>query len=438
MWEVAGIALFLLLLMASIALHEIGHLVPAKRFGVRVPEYMVGFGPTLFSWKWGETKYGIKAFPLGGYIRMVGMLPPPKDAPEGTARRFSTGRAGMLIADARKQALEEVKPEDAHRVFYKLPPWKRIIIMMGGPMMNLFLAAVMFTSIITLVGFAQPTTEVSRVAACLPTASDPSGVAAATGECAEGVSPAAAAGISSGEVIVGFDGKAAESWPELLAWVRESAGTTVPIEIRRGSETRLVEVAIPGIIRPVYDDSGEETGATVEVGYLGIYPEFDFQPQPLTTVPGFMWDMTVRSASSLMTLPNRLYDLVSETLIQGEERSVNSPISVVGASRIGGEVIASNETAEGKIIMFFGLAASVNLFLFLFNLLPILPLDGGHVAGALYQSIRTRISKIRGKPDPGPVDIAKMLPLAYATAALLLVVGGVVILADVVKPLSII
>lgn len=438
MWEIVGIVLFLLLIMGSIALHEIGHLVPAKLFRVRVSEYMVGFGPTLFAWRRGETKYGIKAFPLGGYIRMIGMLPPPPGSPDGVARAFTTGRAGALIHNARQQALEEIGPEDTNRVFYNLPPWKRVIIMMGGPVMNLFLATVMFAGIMTLVGFAQPTTTVSQAVPCVPTVSNPSGAAPATGECPEGPSPAAAAGLMPGDEIVRFNGDTPTSWSEMISWIQESAGETVSISVIRNGSTVILDVVIPTVARPVMDERGRATGETVEMGYLGVQPQFEFEPQPISAVPGFMWNMMVRSASGLLSLPVRLYELVSETLIGGEERSINSPVSVVGASRIGGDVIASNESAESKVVMFVGLAASVNLFLFMFNLLPFLPLDGGHVAGALYESLRKRVNRLLGRPDPGPVDIAKMLPVAYFAAGILLLVGAVVILADLVKPLSLV
>ncbi|MFM8352499.1 MAG: site-2 protease family protein, partial [Actinomycetales bacterium] len=129
--EIVGIVAFVLLIAASIALHELGHMVPAKHFGVRVTEYMIGFGPTLWSKVKGETRYGIKAIPLGGYIRMIGMLPPAK--PGEAPRSMSTGRFAQLIDDARKQSMSEIGPDDANRVFYRLSVPKRLVIMAGGP-----------------------------------------------------------------------------------------------------------------------------------------------------------------------------------------------------------------------------------------------------------------------------------------------------------------
>ncbi|CAB4672426.1 unannotated protein [freshwater metagenome] len=145
MLQVIGILIFVLLIGASIALHEIGHLLPAKKFGVKVTEYMIGFGPTIWSKTKGETTYGLKGIPLGGYIRMIGMIPPAKDDPTGAPRSMTTGKFGAMISDARKQSLDDVGPADANRVFYKLPVRKKIVVMLGGPTMNLLFAFVLFT-----------------------------------------------------------------------------------------------------------------------------------------------------------------------------------------------------------------------------------------------------------------------------------------------------
>jgi membrane-associated protease RseP (regulator of RpoE activity) len=146
--------------------------------------------------------------------------------------------------------------------------------------------------------------------------------------------------------------------------------------------------------------------------------------------------MTTASVKALIALPVRLYELVANTLIGGEERAVDGPVSVVGVTRIGGDIAASDQPITAKIAIFLSLAASLNLFLFLFNLIPVLPLDGGHVAGAVYESIKRRIAKMRGKPDPGPADVAKLLPVAYVVAVSLVVMGAIVIFADIVKPIS--
>lgn len=436
--EIVGITLFVLLIGVSIALHEIGHLVPAKKFGVRVTDYMVGFGPTIWSKVRGETRYGIKAFPVGGYIRMIGMLPPGKDDPEGTARSMNTGRFAAMIAQAREQSLEEIRPGDENRVFYKLPVRKRLIIMLGGPFMNLVLAFVLFTIVLVGFGVAQPTMAVNSVVACTPTAEQPSGDALPSGACPAGTvpTPAAAAGLLPGDEIVAVGSRSYSSWDDATAWIRANPGAATTVTVLRDGGQVTLPLVIADVERPVFDEMGEPTGAVERVGFVGVSPAFDWVSQPVSAVPAFMWDITYRSAAALVTLPVRVYELVDETLIGGGERSLDSPVSVVGASRLGGEIAAMDRPLEAKIGTFLLLAGSLNLFLFLFNLLPILPLDGGHAAGALYEGAKRKIARMRGQPDPGPVDTAKLLPVAYVVAGVLLTVGVVVIWADLVRPIT--
>jgi membrane-associated protease RseP (regulator of RpoE activity) len=436
--EIVGITLFVLLIGASIALHEIGHLVPAKKFGVRVTDYMVGFGPTVWSKVRGETRYGIKAFPVGGYIRMIGMLPPGKDDPEGTARSMSTGRFAAMVAQARQQSLEEIQPGDENRVFYKLPVRKRVVIMLGGPFMNLFLAFVLFGIVLVGIGLPAPTSAVNSIVPCTPTVAAPSGDPLPSGECPSGTvpTPAAAAGLQPGDVIVSVGPIASSSWDDITSWIRANPGRSTDVVVLRDGGQVTLPLVVADVERPVFDELGEPTGAVEQVGFLGVSPVFEYQAEPISAVPAYMWDLTYRSAAALISLPIRVYELVDETLIGGGERSLDSPVSVVGASRLGGEVAAMERPLESKIAIFLGLAASLNLFLFLFNLLPILPLDGGHVAGALYESVKRFIARVRGKPDPGPVDTAKLLPVAYVVAGVLLAVGVVVIWADLVRPIT--
>jgi membrane-associated protease RseP (regulator of RpoE activity) len=438
MLEVIGIVIFVLLIGLSIALHEIGHLVPAKRFGVKVTEYMIGFGPTLMSRVRGETKYGVKAFPVGGYIRMIGMLPPSPGDPEGTARSMTTGRFATMVAQARQQSLDEVGPGDENRVFYRLPVHKRIIIMLGGPFMNLAFAFVLFAILLMGVGLPTPSMEVSSVGRCTPTPAQPSGAPLPSGECPTGSlpAPAAAAGFEPGDVILAIDQVEYSDWYAATDWIREHPGETVTVTVERSGQPVDLTVTIGEATRPVYDESGAATDEVMTAGYIGLAPGSTWEPQPWTTVPAYMWDITVRSVEALISLPVRLFELVTETLLGGGERQVDSPVSVVGVSRIGGEVAAMDQPFRAKVATFLGLLASLNLFLFLFNLLPILPLDGGHVAGAAYEGIRRWLARITGRPDPGPVDVARLLPVAYVVAGVLLAMGVIVIWADLIKPIS--
>ena len=438
MLQVIGIIIFVLLIGASIALHEIGHLLPAKKFGVKVTEYMIGFGPTVWSKTKGETTYGLKGIPLGGYIRMIGMIPPAKDDPTGAPRSMTTGKFGAMIADARKQSLDDIGPADANRVFYKLPVRKKIVVMLGGPVMNLLFAFVLFTIMLVGIGLPQPSLQVAGVVPCTPSLAQPTGASLPSGQCPTGteLAPAAAAGLIGGDVITAIDGESFTTWDQATTWIRAHGDTTATLTFIRADQVMEAPIAIATIDRPVYDDRGNPTGETETSGYIGMRPEFEFVSQSWATVPGYMWDITAASVKALISLPVRLYELVMDTLIGGGERAIDSPVSVVGVSRIGGEIAAMDEPLMSKAATFLGLAASLNLFLFLFNLLPVLPLDGGHVAGAMYEGLRRQFAKVRGRSDPGPVDIARLLPVAYVVAAALVCMGVIVIWADLIKPIS--
>jgi len=433
--ELVGILIFALLIGLSIALHEMGHLLPAKRFGVKVTDYMIGFGPTVWSSVRGETRYGLKAIPVGGFIRMIGMLPP---SPDGTHRSMSTGRFAAMVDDARRQSAEEIGPGDEDRTFYRLPVRRRMVIMLGGPTMNLLFAFVLFAILLMGVGLPTPSLEVSSVGTCLPTATQPTGQPLPSGQCPTGSAPAPAAeaGFEPGDVIVAIDGQPVVDWTEATDWIRAHPGETTVVRVDRAGEPTDLTVTIAEATRPVYDDMGNETGEVATSGYIGLAPGSVWEAQSWTTVPAYMWDITVRSVQALVSLPIRLYELVTQTLLGGGDRALDSPVSVVGVSRLGGDVAAMDQPIRAKVATFLGLAASLNLFLFLFNLLPILPLDGGHVAGAAYEGVRRWLARVTGRPDPGPVDVARLLPVAYVVAGLLLAMAVVVIWADLVKPIS--
>jgi membrane-associated protease RseP (regulator of RpoE activity) len=296
----------------------------------------------------------------------------------------------------------------------------------------------LFGVVLVGIGLPQPSTAVNSVVPCTPTVEQPTGDALESGACPAGTlpTPAAEAGLLPDDVIVSIGPIASSSWDDLTEWIRANPGRSTQVVVERDGGQLSLPLMVADVERPVYDENGEPTGVAEQVGFLGVSPQFEYTPQPVTAVPAYMWDITYRSAAALVSLPVRVYELVDETLIGGGERSLDSPVSVVGASRLGGEVAAMDEPIKSKIAIFLGLAASLNLFLFLFNLLPVLPLDGGHVAGALYEGLRRSIARVRGKPDPGPVDTAKLLPVAYVVAAVLVAVGVVVIWADLIKPIT--
>ena len=437
-----GILIFLVGIAFSIGLHEIGHLVPAKKFGVRVTQYMVGFGPTIWSRKRGETEYGVKAIPLGGYIRMIGMFPPKRGEDPRMVRRASTGRMSLLVDQARTQSMEEVQAGDEDRVFYKLSVPQKVTVMMGGPTMNLVIAAVLLTITTTAFGSPVPSTTVASVSACVLPAS-----AADNAPCLPSYAkaPAAAAGIKPGDQIVSFDGKRATSWDDLTASIRSSSTTTVPIVVRRGGRDVTLQITPILAQRPVFDSQGNAvktaSGAieTERVGFLGLSSQQVLQPESVTAVPGKLWTGLSGTAGVVVRIPQKMAGVAQAAFGSGT-RDPNGPVSVVGVGRFAGEIASANGggsyTTKDKIADLLNVIAALNIALFVFNMIPLLPLDGGHIAGALWEGARRQVARLRHRADPGPTDVARLLPIAYVASALLIGMSVLLIYADLVNPIK--
>lgn len=433
---VLGVLILLIGLAVSIGLHEIGHLLPAKLFGVKVTQYMIGFGKTLWSKRKGETEYGVKLIPLGGYVAMTGMFPPAK--PGEKARDASTGFLDSMAQDAREASAETIDEGEDRRTFYRLPVWKKIIIMLGGPFMNLVLAFVFFGIVLMGFGTAQYSTTLGYVSQCiLPASSEQA-------ECGAGdpLAPAAEAGLKPGDKILAVDGAEITSWSQIRDLVSASPGEALTVSVLRDGQEREVTMTPAATERWVVNDSGQQVlGAdgeplTETVGMIGVTPTTEVVKQPITAVPAFVGNNVVQVAQVIIGLPQRMVD-IWQAAFGSEERDPNGPIGVVGVGRLAGEIVSLDEApVAARAQMVIGLLGSLNIALFVFNLVPLMPLDGGHVAGALYEGIKRRLFQWFGKGDPGPVDTAKMVPVTFAVVVILGAMSVLLVYADIVKPVS--
>jgi membrane-associated protease RseP (regulator of RpoE activity) len=427
---ILGIVVFAVGLLASIAWHELGHLSTAKLFGIRVPQYMVGFGPTIWSRKKGDTEYGIKAIPFGGYIRMIGMFPP---GPDGRLEARSTSPWRGMIEDARSAAFEELRPGDETRLFYTRKPWKRVIVMFAGPFMNLVLAFGLFLTVLMGFGIQQQTTTVASVSPCVISQSEN------RDECkkSDPQSPAETAGMKAGDKIVSFAGVRTDEWSTLSDLIRDSAGKSVPIVVDRDGQEVTLQAKIATNLVAKKDSSGAYVeDEYVKAGFLGFSAATGVVKQDFGDSVSWMTDRVGDAVDSLAALPSKVPALWDAAFGDGP-REQDSPMGIVGAARVGGEIATLDIPATQQLAMFVMLLAGFNLSLFLFNMLPLLPLDGGHIAGALWESLRRNTAKALRRPDPGPFDVAKLMPVAYVVAGIFICFTVLVMIADVVNPVRI-
>ena len=424
---VAGILVVLVGIALSIGLHELGHYLPAKIFGVKVKQFMIGFGPTVISWRKGETEFGIKAFPLGGYILMSGMFPPEKKPYRGPFANW--------IAEARNQERAELTEVDDNRQFHKLSPWKKMIVMLGGPVMNFFLGILMIITALSGIGTMQQGLTIDQVYQCMEQDAE--------GNCPVGapLSPAALAGFEAGDRVTKVAGQPIDSWAQAIEILNENPGQGALIEVDRGGEALALNVTPIFSERAVYDDNGQQafdpTGnAVTELRpVIGVLLRPETKSLSLGESAGFGLDATASTFGFILTLPQQVWDVALSTF-GFEERNPNGAVSIVGVGQIAGEVTSADIPIELKLASLLLLIGSLNLALFAFNLIPLLPLDGGHVIGAVYESMKRRLSKVVLKKDPGPIDTAKALPFAYGMWVVLIVMGLLIMFADLVNPIS--
>jgi membrane-associated protease RseP (regulator of RpoE activity) len=427
---VIGILIVALGVGFSIGWHELGHLIPAKLFGVKVPKYMIGFGPTLFSKKIGETEYGLKLIPLGGYITMIGMYPPAKSPEVSSPRGFFRD----MISSARNAHSEFVEPGDENRMFFQLPVWKRMIIMFGGPVMNLILGVVLLTIALSGIGVSQVSTTVSEVSRCVPVV--------ATGQCTDDsqASPALAAGLAAGDKILSINGTDLLNWNEAGKLINPGVVNQLGVLRVDGSKASLSLTPVT-VQRPVIENGAVKLDASGKQVFgpkpvLGIILAAEIRPLSIGESLAASGQSVVQVGQMILNLPQQVA-AVGQSTFGSEQRRADGPVSIIGIGQIAGEVASSNATSfEEKIQSQLGILASLNFALFAFNMLPLLPLDGGHVAGGIYEAIKKGIFRLLRKPNPGPADTALLMPLTWVVFIALMAMSALIIIADLVNPIS--
>jgi membrane-associated protease RseP (regulator of RpoE activity) len=346
-------------IVALIMLHEAGHYITAKRAGMKVTEFFLGFGPRVWSFRRGETEYGVKAIPAGGYVRIVGM-----------------------------NNLEEVDPDDERRTYREAKFRQRVTVVLAGVTVNLILAYMLFYGAIAGQGVPKLTTGIDEVVTD---------------------SPAAAAGLDVGDRIVAVEGTRITDWEDLPDTIKDRAG--VPTNFTVEHDGTLENITITPRERSKSDSSG----------FIGVSPRSVYERFSLLSSfrESFvvMWDTTKATGEGLgrffspAGLERYSRNFTGDTK-SGSPASEDRPVSIVGIVDVGGELVGGNVWA------LLGLLGAINLIVALFNLIPLLPFDGGHAAVAVYEQVA---SKIRGREVR--VDFRRLIPVTALVLAVFLTLG---------------
>ena len=395
--DLLGWLIFLVALLFSVMLHEAGHFVMAKRFGMKAPQFMVGFGPTLWSTTRNGTEYGLKAIPLGGYTKIVGMT-----------------------------ALEDVAPDDEPHSFRRAPGWQRLIVLVAGSCMHFVLAAVLLFGVALGIGIEKDnTTQLGTVATCVP----PSETALNNGTpctASDVRSPAALAGLKVGDQLTSFDGVKVTSWNQLSSVIKDvKPGSPVTIGVDRAGQHLTLHTKLAGV-------SGRAGG------YLGIAPATVFQPaSPLAAIDfvGTGFAQTITGTGGVFV---HFHSVISNLFSRNRSQTAaGNVVGVVGAARDTGQAVAANVGWQYKVTFILLLMASLNIAVGVANQLPLLPLDGGHEWAVIWERTRAWLARRRGRPDPGLVDYRKLAPVSLSLFAVLAVLMLIITYADIVNPVNI-
>ena len=373
-----GVVVMIVALVFMIFMHELGHYVTARWAGMKVTEFFIGFGPRIWSFHRGETEYGVKAIQAGAYVRIIGM-----------------------------SNLEEVDPADEDRTYRSKPYGRRLSVAVAGSTMHFLMALVLI--FVVFAGFGVQEESSWRI-----------------GTIAK---PSAAfdAGLQPEDRIVAVDGERFEDFSAMSEYLRAHPGEEVELDVVRGGDELSIEATL-----------GRENPAGEKVGFLGVGPTFPYERvSPSSAVVRSLKEFGSVAKGSVLGLahifsPSGVRGYV-DTIVEpdadgvgGADISEDRPTSVVGIVNIG------NQVAQNGIVNVLYLLFGVNIFIGIFNLLPLLPFDGGHVVIATYEKLRSMRSGRRYQ-----ADVAKMLPITYVVVVVLALLFVTSLYLDIAHPVSV-
>ncbi|HEX2040197.1 MAG TPA: site-2 protease family protein [Acidimicrobiales bacterium] len=386
---VTKVVLVVAAIILMIMLHELGHFLTAKWAGMKVTEYFLGFGPRLWSIRKGETEYGVKAIPVGGYVKIVGM-----------------------------SNIEPVDPADEPRTYRAKPYWRRLSVAVAGSTVHMLLAFLLLYVLFTVVGTVDYDRELPQIGTI--------------SRLEEGPSPAQRAGFRVGDRLLAYDGTPFVEWDGLRTHIRARPGQTIRFEVERDGVPRTITVTPVDLSQVEVEGGGPVVEGDRPYGFVGIGPRFPVEKAgPVEAVPKTVAGIgrgvveTVKALGRIFS-PDGVSRYTEE--LTGErgrtEIDPDTPrfLSPVGFVRVADQ--AANQGWRAVLV----LLVSINLFVGVFNMVPLLPLDGGHVAIATYEKLRSRPGR------PYRVDVRKVLPVAYAVFLVLVFIGVTSIYLDIVRP----
>jgi membrane-associated protease RseP (regulator of RpoE activity) len=377
--EILGMLAFVVALLLSVMVHEFGHFITARRYGMWVSEFFVGFGKRIWSVQRGETEFGVKAIPAGGYCKIEGMS--PNDAmPEG----------------------------EEDRAFYKASSGKKLVVLGAGSFLHFVLGYLLLFVLFAGVGTNQVLPIIGEVVAN---------------------SAAQSAGIEVGDEVVSINGVEVTTWYKDVEAIRNSQGKELILGLVRDGQNITI-TATPRLT----DVDGTERYVLGIVNTIGLKRSgvVESASNSFKVTKSFISE----SVKSLAKLPEKIPALWGAT-VRGEERDANGLVGVVGVARVSGEAVGSDKlTPMERLATFLLIVASLNIFVGIFNLLPILPLDGGHMAVAIADEIRAFIARLRGRPRPAPIDVTVLTPITMVVFVVLACLTLLLLVADVINPVT--